>query len=151
MAHGRLVDSMSLFVPMLNEESNIDRVVQSSLTAVEAVARVGEVIIVNDGSSDQTGVIADRLASAHAHVRVVHHVQNRGYGAAQKSGYAAALALGAQHIVLLHGDEAEFFEALAEDFDEIRALLRRAAAVMREVDDGDAPDGGTHARLKIPA
>ncbi len=37
--------------------------------------------------------------------RVIRHPQNRGYGAAQKSGYAAALALGAQHIVLLHGDD----------------------------------------------
>lgn len=84
------VDSLSLFCPMLNEEGNIGRVVESALKAIEAVAREGEVIVVDDGSNDGTGAIADRLSREDSRVRVVHHPQNRGYGAALRSGFAAA-------------------------------------------------------------
>ncbi len=84
------VDSISLFCPMLNEEGNIGRVVASALKAVDAVAREGEVIVVNDGSRDGTGAIADRLSREDPRVRVVHHLENRGYGAALRSGFEAA-------------------------------------------------------------
>ena len=50
-----------------------------------------EVICVDDGSRDGTGPVADRLAAEHPEVvRVVHHPVNRGYGAAVRSGLAAA-------------------------------------------------------------
>jgi glycosyltransferase involved in cell wall biosynthesis len=52
-------------------------------------------IVVDDGSD---------APIAAAGVTVVRHARNRGYGAAQKSGYAAALAAGAERVVLLHGD-----------------------------------------------
>lgn len=50
-----------------------------------------EVIVVNDGSSDYTGKLLDELARIHApYLRVIHHPRNRGYGAALRSGFAAA-------------------------------------------------------------
>src|SRR5262245_53099257 len=49
-----------------------------------------EVIVVYDGGRDRTGEIADRLGAGNAHVRVVHHPDTRGYGAALRSGLAAA-------------------------------------------------------------
>jgi glycosyltransferase involved in cell wall biosynthesis len=85
-----LIEGVSLFFPMLNEESNIGRAVESALTVLERLAREGEVIVVNDGSRDQTGAIADRLAAADRRVRVVHQPENRGYGAALRSGFAAS-------------------------------------------------------------
>lgn len=75
---------------MLNEEGNIGRAVEAALTALDAAGRDGEVIVVDDGSRDQTGPIADRLAAADGRVRVVHHPENRGYGAALRSGFEAA-------------------------------------------------------------
>jgi glycosyltransferase involved in cell wall biosynthesis len=75
---------------MFNEERNISRAVESALTVLEATGRECEVIVVDDGSRDDTGAIADRLAAADCRVKVVHHPENRGYGAALRSGFAAA-------------------------------------------------------------
>jgi glycosyltransferase involved in cell wall biosynthesis len=49
-----------------------------------------EVIVVDDGSSDRTGELADRIAAADSHVKVVHHEVNLGYGGAVISGIRAA-------------------------------------------------------------
>jgi glycosyltransferase involved in cell wall biosynthesis len=49
-----------------------------------------EIIIVEDGSPDRTGEVADQLAARHPEVRVIHHPVNRGYGAALKTGFQAA-------------------------------------------------------------
>lgn len=55
-----------------------------------------DIFVVDDGSEPPLGVDAP--------AQLLRHPQNRGYGAAQKTGYAAALAGGAERIVLLHGD-----------------------------------------------
>ncbi len=79
-------------------------VVLPTLDTPEALARVltelpADVlaIVVDDGSA--VPVTGSRL-----HTQWLRHARNRGYGAAQKSGYAAAIAAGATHVVLLHGD-----------------------------------------------
>jgi glycosyltransferase involved in cell wall biosynthesis len=83
-------DAISLFFPMFNEEANIERAVGAALDALGAAASTYEVIVVDDGSRDRTGPIADRLAATDPRVRVVHHRTNRGYGAALRSGLEAA-------------------------------------------------------------
>lgn len=85
-----MTDGLSLFFPMYNEEGNVERAVGSALAVLPRIAAHYEVIVVDDGSRDRTGAIADRLAIEHAQVRVVHHQGNRGYGAALRSGFAAA-------------------------------------------------------------
>lgn len=82
--------SLTAFFPCYNEEANVTAMVQALLTALPKLARQFEIIIVNDGSQDQTAVLADHLAAAHPQVRVVHHPKNLGYGASLRSGFAAA-------------------------------------------------------------
>jgi glycosyltransferase involved in cell wall biosynthesis len=84
------VPALSLFFPAHNEADNIEPLVREALGALSAMADQYEVIAVDDGSRDGTAEIADRLADEHLSVRVVHHPVNRGYGAALRSGFAAA-------------------------------------------------------------
>ena len=82
--------SISVFFPCYNEQDNITRVVEQALTVLEKLKADFEVIIVNDGSSDSTGQIADEIAGQKDRVKVVHHRTNLGYGAALQSGFKAA-------------------------------------------------------------
>lgn len=75
---------------MRNEEANIEDVVTSASAVLVGVTDRYEVIVVDDGSTDRTGALADRLAAANPQVRVIHHPLTRGYGAALRSGFAAA-------------------------------------------------------------
>ena len=49
-----------------------------------------EVLIIDDGSPDRSGELADQLAAEHEHVRAIHHETNLGYGAAIRTGLAAS-------------------------------------------------------------
>ena len=84
------VPELSYFFPAHNEEANLRGLVEEALSTLPDLAETFEVVIVDDGSRDATPQIADELASADSRIRVVHHPKNRGYGAALRSGFAAA-------------------------------------------------------------
>jgi glycosyltransferase involved in cell wall biosynthesis len=85
------VDRLSWFFPAHNEEANLEPLVAEAMTALPGLAHTWEIIVVDDGSRDATPRLADELAAAHPGlVRAVHHPTNRGYGAALRSGFAAA-------------------------------------------------------------
>lgn len=84
------VNSISVFFPCYNEQENIERVAKSAVELLESLKLDYEIIIVNDGSKDNTGKIADKLASENPRIKVVHHSPNKGYGAALQSGFKAA-------------------------------------------------------------
>lgn len=82
--------SISVFLPCYNEQDNVVRTTEQALAVLEKLDTDYEVIIINDGSSDATGSIADDIASGNARVKVIHHPTNLGYGAALQSGFKAA-------------------------------------------------------------
>jgi len=86
---------LSIFFPMWNEEQYIHRAVRAATEICERLVvdeEIGdyEIIVVDDASTDATGALADALAAADPHVRVVHHPHNRKLGGSIKSGFEAA-------------------------------------------------------------
>ena len=83
---------LSIVIPAFNEGKNVETVVAHTAATLDGDGLRGlyELVIVDDGSRDDTGAIADELARRNTFVRVVHHDVNRGFGAAQISGIRAA-------------------------------------------------------------
>jgi glycosyltransferase involved in cell wall biosynthesis len=86
---------LSVFYPMWNEEDYIERALRFGRRACEDLVESGdiadyELIIIDDKSTDRTPEIADAMAAADSHVRVVHHERNRKLGGSMKTGFAAA-------------------------------------------------------------
>jgi dolichol-phosphate mannosyltransferase len=81
---------MVMVVPTYNEAQNLEWIVARLLAAVPDT----DVLVVDDGSPDGTGEIADRLAAAEPRVQVVHRADKAGLGAAYLHGFAVALERG---------------------------------------------------------
>jgi glycosyltransferase involved in cell wall biosynthesis len=80
--------NVSLFFPVFRDERTVRRVAEKSLSVLRDIADQYEIVIIDDGSPDRAGEIADQLAREHSCISVVHHPRNLGYGAAIKSGLA---------------------------------------------------------------
>ena len=82
--------SLSIFFPCHNEQDNIERVTQQALEVARGITPDFEILLINDGSTDDTARVADALAAEHPEVRAIHHPVNRGYGAALQTGFTEA-------------------------------------------------------------
>jgi glycosyltransferase involved in cell wall biosynthesis len=81
---------ISAVMPAYNEEANLEQSVGRMASALQAVARGFEIIVVDDGSQDGTAAVLERLKAVHPNLRVIRHAANRGYGAALRSGFEAS-------------------------------------------------------------
>jgi glycosyltransferase involved in cell wall biosynthesis len=83
--------TLSVFFPAYYDENNIGKVVTKAISVLEELnLKNYEVIIIEDGSPDRTGEVADELAKKYSKVRVIHHEKNMGYGATLKDGFLNA-------------------------------------------------------------
>jgi glycosyltransferase involved in cell wall biosynthesis len=117
------VEALSFFFPAYNEELDVEDVVREGLTVLPRFSGDLEVIVIDDGSTDTTGAIADRLAAEDPRVRVVHHRPNRGYGGAIRSGLSAATK---PYVFFTDGDR----QFRLEDLERLIPLLKGADAVV---------------------
>lgn len=83
--------SLSVFFPAYNDAPSLPGLVGKTFAVLQKNVAAYEVIVVNDGSADDTGEVLKRLAGIHGpRLRIVTHDANRGYGGALRSGFEAA-------------------------------------------------------------
>ncbi len=81
---------LSIVLPCRNEEANLDRVIRDCESFLNARSLDGEIILVDDGSTDGTRETSEALSRAFRNIRVISHAVNQGYGAAIRTGMDAA-------------------------------------------------------------
>jgi glycosyltransferase involved in cell wall biosynthesis len=125
---------LSVVVPVFNEEATITRV----LSEVLRVAHLGEVVVVDDCSTDRTFELASTVASSDSRVKILRHQKNRGKTAALKTGFAATTG----EIVIVQDADLEYHpsemhalvEPIAEGVADVvfgsRFQVRRTARVL---------------------
>jgi glycosyltransferase involved in cell wall biosynthesis len=137
MTPPKRLEGLTVFLPSHNEEGNVERVVASFLAELPKVSQRYEVVVVDDGSRDRTGEIADRLAAQNPSVQAVHHAKNLGYGGAVNTG----LRSGTQPFLLLCDGDGQFDPAemskltsMIDDYDVvIGRRARRADNIVRRI------------------
>jgi len=82
--------SLTAFFPAYNDQHTIENIVRTAAAEMRKVTDNFEVLVVDDGSKDQTGAILDRLSAELPFLRVIHHPKNLGYGAALITGFTNA-------------------------------------------------------------
>ena len=94
-----------LILPTYNEAENLEAIVHASGAVLEQAEPAGfRVLVVDDGSPDGTGEIADRLAREHDWVRVLHRAEKGGIGPAYLAGFRHALDRGAGYLLEMDSD-----------------------------------------------
>jgi glycosyltransferase involved in cell wall biosynthesis len=123
------VGSISAFFPCYNDEATIASMVNAAVKTIEGVGADGEVIVINDGSTDGSQEVLEDLSDSQPLLRIVVHEHNRGYGGALLSGFAAATK---QWVFYTDGDAqydptelALLVDAAGDDVDVVQGYKRR--------------------------
>ena len=118
----RIPRTLSVLIPAYNEAKNLGLAVQDVLLAAAGLDDF-EVLIVDDGSTDGTGAVADQLASAHEQVIAIHHEQNQGLVGAYETALAGARM---NYFTFVPGDH----EVSAESVREILSAIGSADLIV---------------------
>jgi glycosyltransferase involved in cell wall biosynthesis len=113
-----MAESISLFFPVYKDERTVHMVAEKALRLLSSLEGEYEIIIVDDGSPDRSGQVADELAREHSCIRVIHHERNLGYGAAVRSAIAASRF---EFVCMTDGDD----QYEVEDFRKLLKLKDR--------------------------
>ena len=117
---------ISIVVPALNEAANLRAAVDRASRAARRHFPEHEIIIVDDGSTDATGRIAEDLALADPRIRVIHHERPRNLGYAYKAGVALAQY---EYVLMFPGDN----EGTDEQLDAVMAKAGQADIITNYV------------------
>jgi dolichol-phosphate mannosyltransferase len=136
-----------IVLPTYDEAENLEAMIAAVVPIMrEARGRDGfRVLVVDDDSPDGTGRIADRLASEHPEVRVLHRTERQGLGPAYLAGFADALGGGASHVMEMDAD----FSHEPHDLPRLLAAAEHADLVLgsRYVRGGVVTDWGLVRRI----
>ena len=124
-----------LILPTYNEAENIEAIVRAALPQLASTGREATILVVDDGSPDGTGRIADRLAAELPGVRVLHRAAKEGLGRAYLAGFEVALGASAELIVQMDSD-------FSHDPADLPRLIAAAAASDVVLGSRYVPGGG---------
>jgi dolichol-phosphate mannosyltransferase len=110
------VESAWVILPTYNERENLGLIVPR----IRAALPEATVLIVDDGSPDGTGRLADEMGAADPHVRVLHRSAKKGLARAYAAGFSAALESGPDAIVQMDADGSHDPEAVPAFLDALR-------------------------------
>src|SRR3978361_2296456 len=97
--------SVWLILPTYDEAENIAAIIAAAHAVLEQAAPgAHRILVVDDGSPDGTGEIADRLAAEHEAVEVLHRTVREGLGPAYIAGFTYALEHGADFVMEMDAD-----------------------------------------------
>ena len=82
--------SLSLVMPAYNEEAGIQTVLAEAYEALTSLEIPFEILVVDDGSTDRTSTLVEQASGIRPTIRLLRHSENRGYGAALRTGFEAA-------------------------------------------------------------
>lgn len=111
-----MMKSLSVFFPSFNEEGNVEITVKRAVDVLTRLNLEYEIILVNDGSTDNTRRVAESLARKNSKIRVINHPKNLGYGEVLKSGFYNARY---DNIVYTDGDGQFDFSEVTKFLDKI--------------------------------
>jgi len=134
-----------LILPTYNEAENVEAIVRAALAQLASTGREHTILVVDDGSPDGTGEIADAMAAEHPEIRVMHRPAKEGLGRAYVAGFEDALANGAELILEMDSD----FSHDPADLPRLIAAADAADLVLgsRYVPGGGVQNWGTVRRL----
>ena len=136
-----------LILPTYNESENVEAIVLAASGTLAGAAPEGfRVLVVDDGSPDGTGEIADRLAREHDWLEVLHRTEKNGIGPAYLAGFRHALDRGAGYVLEMDSDFSHDPADLARLLDAVRGGADLALG-SRYVPGGGVSDWGLVRRL----
>jgi dolichol-phosphate mannosyltransferase len=113
---------------MYNEQSGAEDCIRRVCQALNGIPGRSKLLVVNDGSADETGAILERIAPAFPNLTVIHHAINSGYGAALRTGVSAACSAGFEYVLFMDSDLTNdprdlprFVRKMQEGYDVIKA------------------------------
>jgi dolichol-phosphate mannosyltransferase len=124
-----------LILPTYNEAENVEAIVRTAVPHLAATGMEHRVLVVDDGSPDGTGRIADRLAGELAEVEVLHRTAKEGIGPAYLAGFERALRGGADLVLEMDSD-------FSHDPADLERLVAAAGAADLVLGSRYVPGGG---------
>lgn len=121
---------LCIIVPVYNEEAVIEANIGTILDYAKRLPVMATLVVVNDGSQDETGSIVEKIACRHKEdeLRAISYPENRGYGAAVKIGARYAIRNNYDYAMFMDSDLTDhpkylikFYEKMAEGWDYIKA------------------------------
>lgn len=125
-------ESLSVVIPAYNEKSTIEKVVSEVLSELKKLKIDFEIVLVNDGSRDNTGNIIDKIVKRNKKIRAIHHKENKGFTGAMKTCFQSAQ----KHFIFLAPADGAFdFKQLPKFIEAIKGYDAATAYIIRNEED----------------